>query len=146
MCWNTAATAVNMSFRYELFALGAWTDWFGNCYRLCLKGGGQACATVGSWGCCCCCVLLRSAAAKEIPVVVWLEENTLPVVVLGAICGFSSFVSVPWRTYSWRDEVPLRPPTCSCSMSLSNPHYPFPGTPCAGDHPHTTYNWNVACS
>jgi hypothetical protein len=33
-------------------------------------------------------VLLRSIAAKDILGVVWLEENTLPVVVFGAVCNF----------------------------------------------------------
>jgi hypothetical protein len=46
---------------------------------------GQACASEGGWGCCCCCVLLRSAAVKDSPGTVWLEENTLPGVVLGAL-------------------------------------------------------------
>jgi hypothetical protein len=38
--------------------------------------------------CYCCCVLLRSTAAKDSSGMVWLEENTLPVVVLGALCNF----------------------------------------------------------
>jgi hypothetical protein len=64
VCWNIVATTVNM-FRDELFALGAWTGWFGTCW-LCLRGDGtlisrtvarQACATEESWGwCCSCCV------------------------------------------------------------------------------------------
>jgi hypothetical protein len=58
ICWNTVATAVNMSFRDELFALGAWNDWLGTWCWLCLKGekasisctvAGQACAT-DKWG------------------------------------------------------------------------------------------------
>jgi hypothetical protein len=74
ICRNTVTTTVNMSFRDELFSLGACTDWLGSCYWLCLKGGGaliyptvagQACATGGRWGCCYCCVLLRSAAIKD---------------------------------------------------------------------------------
>jgi hypothetical protein len=35
--------------------------------------------------CYCCCVLLRSAVAMNSPAVVWPEENTLPIVVLGAL-------------------------------------------------------------
>jgi hypothetical protein len=83
--WNIVATALNMSIRDELFALGAWTDCLGtSCWLRSREAGhslisptvaGQACATVGGLGCCCCCELL-------------LEENTLPNVVLGALCNF----------------------------------------------------------
>jgi hypothetical protein len=45
------------------------------------REGVQAYATEGGWGCCCCCVLLHSIAAKASPGMVWLEENTLPLVV-----------------------------------------------------------------
>jgi hypothetical protein len=79
ICWNTFATTVNMSFRDELFASGAWSGWLRTCW-LCLKGGGA--------GYFCCCVLLRSAAAKDSHGVVWLEVNTLAVVVSGALCDF----------------------------------------------------------
>jgi hypothetical protein len=37
---------------------------------------------------CCFAVLPRSAAAKETPGVVRLEENILPVIVLGVLCDF----------------------------------------------------------
>jgi hypothetical protein len=104
ICWNTASTTMNMSFRDELFALGVWTDWLGT-YWLCLKGGGvlisptaagQACATGGGWGYCC-SVLLRIAAAKDSPGVLRLEENTLPVVVLDALCDlFFRVSSLTW--------------------------------------------------
>jgi hypothetical protein len=95
---------------------------------LCLKGGGalfsptvagQTCANKGGWGCCCHCVLLHSTAMKDSPGVVWLEENTLPIVVLGALWDFLfciSSLACLQPLDSWRDEVPLRPPTCSCSM------------------------------
>jgi hypothetical protein len=33
-------------------------------------------------------VSLDSTAAKDNPGVVWLEENTLPIVVLGTFCNF----------------------------------------------------------
>jgi hypothetical protein len=38
--WNIVVTTLNMSFRDELFALEAWTDWLGICFWFCLKGGG----------------------------------------------------------------------------------------------------------
>jgi hypothetical protein len=38
-------------------------------------------------------VLLRRAAAKDSPGVVWLEDNNLPVVVLGAVCDFLPHIS-----------------------------------------------------
>jgi hypothetical protein len=62
---------------------------------------GQTYASEGRWDCCCCWVLLHSTTAKDSPGVAWLEENTLPVVVMGDLCNF------------------LCPPTFSCSMSVS---------------------------
>jgi hypothetical protein len=83
----------------------------------------------------CCCVLLRSAAVKASPGVVWLEENTLLDVVLGALCDFIFRVpSLAWL------QVSLRPPTFSWSMSVSMLYCPLPGTNCAGDPlPHTPH-------
>jgi hypothetical protein len=77
ICWNIIGITLNMSFRDELFALEAWTEWLGTCW-LCLKerGGGahispiltgKACATVDSWGCCRYHVLLRSPAVEDSP-------------------------------------------------------------------------------
>jgi hypothetical protein len=52
-----------------------------------LVGGCSGVETWGAWGCCC-CLPPRSAAAKETAGVVRLEENTLPVVVLGVLWAF----------------------------------------------------------
>jgi hypothetical protein len=137
ICWNTALTALNMSsetvcirslnFFFYLYldceAVGTAAtpglslnllSW----YLLLVVPQGRGCRP-GCWGCC--CVLLRSSAAEDTPGDMWLEENALPIVVLGAFCDFC-FTSLPWRPCSldsWRDEVPLRPPNCSCSMSVS---------------------------
>jgi hypothetical protein len=45
-------------------------------------------------------VLLRSTAAKDCPVVLWLEENILPVVVFVSLSATFSFASLPWRAGS----------------------------------------------
>jgi hypothetical protein len=104
ICWNIIVAILNMSFRDELYIRSL--NWLGTCCWLCLKGRGalisptvvrHACVTEDSWG----CVLLRSTAMKDSPGVVWLEENTVPVVVLGALCNFlfhisSSVCLQPW--------------------------------------------------
>jgi hypothetical protein len=63
-----------------------------------------------------------------------------------ALSATLSFVSLRWHAcslYSWRGEVPLRPPTCHCSMSVSMLCCPFPGTPLqvTAPTPHTTGRW-----
>jgi hypothetical protein len=51
ICWSTVATTVDMSFRYELFALGASTDWHGTSCWLCLKEGGHSfLPSLCNWG------------------------------------------------------------------------------------------------
>jgi hypothetical protein len=57
-CWNAVATTVDMSFRDELFGLGAWTDWLGTCW-LCLKRRG--------------CRFLHLRAAEAVAVAVLLH-------------------------------------------------------------------------
>jgi hypothetical protein len=47
---------------------------------------------------------------------VWLEENTLPIVVLGVLCDVLFRIS---SLACLQPEVPLRPATCSGSMSVS---------------------------
>jgi hypothetical protein len=74
------------------FTRGAWTDWpVVSCNAgvliFCFAGvGGGATGTWLACGCCCWSPLFRSAAAKETRGVMMLEENTLPVVVLGVLC------------------------------------------------------------
>jgi hypothetical protein len=129
ICWNIVVTTLNMSFRDKLFALGAWTDWLGACC-LCLKRGG---VYLCNWGLLR-LLLLRFLCVAALHCREGLEENALPVVVLGALCDFlfrvSSFACLQ-PLDSWRDEIPLRPPTWSCSMSVSMLHCSFPDTPCA---------------
>jgi hypothetical protein len=117
ICWNIVATTVNMSFTDELFALGIWTDWLGTCW-LCLKGGVAGPCNEDGWGCCTCRVFLRNAPAELRQCVFFFATF--------------HFASLPLRACSldsWRDEVTLRPPTCSCSMSVSDAHFNNVHTP-----------------
>jgi hypothetical protein len=82
MCWNIVANNVNMSFREELFALGAWTDWLGTCW-FCLKGGRHSFLSL--WRCRPANLRLLHSRRHGL---VWLEEYTLPVVVLGSLYDF----------------------------------------------------------
>jgi hypothetical protein len=87
------------------------------------------------WGCCC-YVLLRHEGESCCGV----AGRGHPVIVLGALCDFL-FLTLPWCACSLdscRDQFPLRPPTCSNSVSVLILHFPFPGMPCADDRPHTT--------
>jgi hypothetical protein len=52
ICWNIFATASNMLFRGELFALGVWTEWLATCCWLCLKGRGTQFSHCGGTGLC----------------------------------------------------------------------------------------------
>jgi hypothetical protein len=118
--------------RHDLLRLVLTRRWKTDCLHLVpeltelvLAGcaGRQACATE---------VLLRSARGS-----------------VACRCSLGRSLRLPWRACcpdSWRDVVPLRPPTCSHSMLVSMLCCPFPGTPCAGDSPHTTYNEEAACS
>jgi hypothetical protein len=125
------------------------TLWLGTCCWLCLEGGS---------GCLCnwgrlrlpllLCVLLRSTAAKDSPGVVWLEEKTLPVVVLGVLCVFLFRVSSlaclqPRELEGWgfSPSTNLQLQHVSIDVEL-----PFSGH-CAGDRPPPLpYSGEVACS
>jgi hypothetical protein len=103
--WNTIVITLNMLFRDKLFTLWVWNYWLGTCW-LCLKGGWafispsvlrQVCATGCGSSYCCCSVLLCTTTAKDSPGVLWLEENTLPDVVLGVLCNFLFHIlSLAW--------------------------------------------------
>jgi hypothetical protein len=85
ICWSTFATTLKVSFSDKLCTWGVWADWLGTCCSMCLKGGGAGLRNRGRMRL---LLLLRSAAAKDSPGVVWLEENALPDVVLGALLNF----------------------------------------------------------
>jgi hypothetical protein len=102
----TTVTTRNILSRGWLFVFWArtdWTVWWGctGAETLWFLVGGRS--GVETWGACgcCCCLTPRSAAAKEMPGVVWLEENTLPVAALGVHWDFffcsSSFASLQPR-------------------------------------------------
>jgi hypothetical protein len=76
ICWNTVATTLYMSFRGELFALGAWSDLI-LIVGCASREGGTHFFHCGWSGLCKLwrLSLLRSTAAKNSPGVVWLEEN-----------------------------------------------------------------------
>jgi hypothetical protein len=122
----------------RLFTLGVWTDWLGTCSWLCRKGGrhsflplcrgrpvqpgqmrllllvllcvvAQPCHEGQSWG---------GVIGRKPPF--WCS--------LGRSLRLSLSHPAPWcgcTLDSWRDEVPLHPPTGSCSMSVSMLHCPF---------------------
>jgi small-conductance mechanosensitive channel len=97
ICRNIIAATLNMLFRAELSALGAWTDWLGPCW-LCLPGGGTQFSYSGRAGLCNSgqlrlLLLLCCTPAKGSPGVVWLEKNTITIVVLGALCNFLLCIS-----------------------------------------------------
>jgi hypothetical protein len=103
--WNIVATTVNMLFRDELFALGAWTDCLGACWLCLTREGAGLC----SWERLRLRLLLRITAAKVCPGVVWLEESTLPLV-LGALWDFlfriSSLACLQPRCFERWDSSP----------------------------------------
>jgi hypothetical protein len=150
ICWNIIMTTLNMSSTDETVYVRNlnWLTWYlllvvpqerwGTHFSHC--GGAGLC----NWRW---LRLLRSTAMKDNSGVVWLEENTPPIVVSSSLWNFLFRIS--WRACSldsWRYEVPQCPPIYSCSMMVSMPYCPFLDTPCAADCPHTTYNREVACS
>jgi hypothetical protein len=155
ICWNTVATTVDMSLRDELFTLGAWTDLslvvgcasreVGNSVLPLWRARSVQPGTEEANAAVCCCV----APPRRI-VLGWcgLEENTLTVVSVGALCDFLFRIS----SLAWLQSRQLEgcgsslSTNCSCCMSVSMLHCPFPGTPCVCDRTHTTYSREVACS
>jgi hypothetical protein len=148
MHWNIVTTIMNM-FIDELFALGAWTDWHGPSSRVGVH-------------CRCMLVQLRVAEAPAVTMfcsiaplrrivlrVVWLQENTLPLVVLEALCDFlfriSSF-SMPAASIVWREEVLGHPQSCGWSLLVLMLYCFFPGIPSAGARPYTIQNREVTYS
>jgi hypothetical protein len=94
ICWNIVVTTLHMSFTDKLFALG--TDWLRTCW-LCLRGGTyfSYCGGAGlcNWGWLRLLPLLYSTVMKDSPGLAWLEQNTVPVLVLGTFCKFLFHIS-----------------------------------------------------
>jgi hypothetical protein len=150
ICWNIVATTVQRRTvcisRLNWLTLYLLVVHHGRGALISPTAAGQAYAAEGSWNCCC-YVLLPNISAKESPGVVRLEENTLPVAILGTLCD--SFAPLRWRACSldsWRDGVSLRPPNCHCSVSVSMLCCPFPGNSLCRWPPPITHNKQDAWS
>jgi hypothetical protein len=82
-----------------------------------VRGGGG-----GGYGCACCWVLLIPCATAR--------DRT----------GVGVWKRKAFQMQSWKDEVPVLPPTSGSSTSILMLRCPSPGASCAGDRPHTLYN------
>lgn len=105
ICRNTITTTLSMSFRDEIFTLGAPTD------RLTAVVA-QACVPGGGIGCYYCCVFVHSVVTD----ILWA-------VALGTVCDFP-FTSRPWRGCSldsWKDGTPLAACQYRCCTALFLP-------------------------